>query len=182
MLEEKQLMQEIKKGEVKLVGVLFERYHLPIFNFFLRLGVSKSAAEDLVQETFIRVIKYRDSYDDKGSFSAWCYKIARNIVSDYFKKPDNSVGFCDWDDDIAVGSSHGQESDYQEQQSRFKLALSQLSFEHREIIVLSRYQQLPYQEIARLLDCNVNTLKARIRAAINSLKRQYDELSGDNHG
>lgn len=182
MLEEQQLMTAIKNGEVRLVGILFERYHLAIFNFFIRLGISRSEAEDFVQETFIRIIKYRNSYDDKSAFSCWCYQIARNIAFDHFKNPRNKIAFCEFDEDTAVETSTVQDTDlYEDQQARLQLALSRLPFEQREIIVLSRYQQIPYKEISTLLDCNMNTLKTRIRAALIALKKQFDQLSTDNH-
>ena len=181
MLEEQQLMTAIKNGEVRLVGILFERYHLAIFNFFIRLGVSRNEAEDFVQETFIRIIKYRYSYDDKGAFSSWCYQIARNIAFDHFKNPLNKIAFCEFDEDTAVDTNTKDTDLYEEQHTRLLLALSKLPFEQREIIVLSRYQQMPYKEIATLLDCNMNTLKTRIRAALIALKKQFDQLSTDHH-
>ena len=83
---DEKLMLQVKLGQLNCAAELFERYHIKLYNFFLYQGIPISAAEDLVQLVFERLIRYRKTYLDKMSFRSWLYQIARNQKVDYFKK------------------------------------------------------------------------------------------------
>src|SRR5437763_17052458 len=65
---------------------LFERYHRRLFGFCYRMMDDRATAQDVVQEVFVRVLKYRKTYRDSGSFESWLFQIARNACSDFLKK------------------------------------------------------------------------------------------------
>ena len=71
-------------GDVARLGILFERYHRPLFDFLARMTGDRAAAEDLVQDVFIRILKYRATFRDEGSFETWIFRIARNARADWF--------------------------------------------------------------------------------------------------
>ena len=73
------------RGDVAKLGVLFERYHRPLFEFLARMTGNPAAAEDLVQDVFVRVLKYRATWRDEGRFETWLFRIARNARADYFR-------------------------------------------------------------------------------------------------
>ena len=79
-------MLTVRDGDLDKLGVLFDRHHKLLFNFFLRLTSSREASEDLVQEVFFRMLKYRHSYRGSSQFSFWMFQIARNARIDYFRK------------------------------------------------------------------------------------------------
>ena len=81
-----ELMIAVRAGEVRRLGELFERYHKPLYGFFVRLTNQPSASEDLVQIVFYRILKYRHTYRDEGKFSAWIYHLARKVAADHFRK------------------------------------------------------------------------------------------------
>src|SRR6478735_6834659 len=81
-----ELMIAVRAGEIRRLGDLFERYHKPLYGFFVRLTNQPSASEHLVQIVFYRILKYRHTYRDEGKFSAWIYHLARKVAADHFRK------------------------------------------------------------------------------------------------
>jgi RNA polymerase sigma factor (sigma-70 family) len=81
-----ELMIAVRAGEIRRLGDLFERYHQPLYGFFVRLTNQPSVGEDLVQIVFYRILKYRHTYRDEGKFSAWIYHLARKVAADHFRK------------------------------------------------------------------------------------------------
>src|SRR5438874_1284391 len=80
------LMLQVRDGAGEMLGVLFDRYQTPLFNFYSKLTGDRTLSEDLVQEVFLRILKYRQSYRPGTPFRAWIYQIARNARVDHFRK------------------------------------------------------------------------------------------------
>src|SRR6185295_453488 len=80
------LMLSVREGEVAKLGMLFDRHHRSLFDFFARMTGSRTVAEDLVQDVFFRMLKYRETFRSDSRFKAWMFHIARNARFDYFKK------------------------------------------------------------------------------------------------
>jgi len=180
MINESELMLKVKSGELNYLADLFELNQRPLFNFFSRMGFNDVLSEDFTQETFIRVLAYRSSYKPQNTFRAWLYRIARNAVNDHFRKLSNQDIHVSFNEDLTTSKDTPTETNERNaKQCNFDKALSSLSMEQREIIILSRFQQFRHEEIAELLSCNINTLKTRIRAAVSSLKKQYELISGE---
>ena len=167
-------MREIKKGKVEMLAILFEKYHIKIFNFFLRLSNSHQQSEDMVQEVFLRTLRYRASFREESKFSTWLYKIARNVNIDFFKKQKNEIPIND-NIDSETKKSEFPEEKLQKQQERALIskALSKLSLNKREVLILSRFENLKYQEIAKLLNCSISNVKILAYRAIKDLKKYY---------
>ena len=79
------LMLAVRDGQVGRLGQLFERYHMALFDFLARTTGDRAAAEDLVQDVFVRILKYRQTYRNDSRFETWVFRIARNARADYFK-------------------------------------------------------------------------------------------------
>jgi RNA polymerase sigma-70 factor, ECF subfamily len=172
------IMLKVRDGEVGKLGILFERHHVPLFNYFVKLTGRRDASEDLVQEVFLRMLKYRQGYRGESQFTVWMYRIARNAWVDHFKKAKREVLFNE-NDEEPVSNDPNPSDDLEEKQevNQLRAALAKLSPEKREVLVLSRYQEMKYEEIAELLGCAVGTVKARVHRAIKDLKDVYLELS-----
>src|SRR3989304_7001300 len=84
-------MEEVRDGKVERLAILFERHHIMLFNFFLRLSGNRSTGEDRVQEVFFRILKYRDTYHGQSKFIVWMYQIARNVHVDHLRKQKQEV-------------------------------------------------------------------------------------------
>src|SRR5215831_14397344 len=84
-LTDKTLMLAVKAGDLERFGVLFERHHDPIFAFFYRMTADPTLSQDLTQEVFIRMLKYRNTFGEDSDFRGWMYQIARNLRADHFR-------------------------------------------------------------------------------------------------
>jgi RNA polymerase sigma factor (sigma-70 family) len=173
------LMEEVKEGKVEKLAVLFEKYHVQLFNFFLRLTGNRGTSEDLVQDVFLRILKYRTTYRGQSKFTVWLYQIARNAHIDYLRKSKGELSLDDqWDE---VVESERTPLDQLERGQDVKLlreALARLPLKKREVLVLSRYQDMKYKDIAELFGCQIGTVKAHVHRAIKDLGKIYLELSG----
>src|SRR5215510_9032072 len=80
------LMKAVRNGEVAKLGHLFDRHHRALFDFFAKVTASRIIAEDLVQDVFFRILKYRETFREESHFKAWMFHIARNARVDYYRK------------------------------------------------------------------------------------------------
>lgn len=166
-----QLMGRVRDGDVALLGELFERHHQRLFHFFLRLERNRSAAEDLVQEVFVRMLKYRHTFRVESEFVPWMFTLARNAATDLYRarpkelpeNPDSPEPQADLPHPIA-------DLERAEQARRLKLALGRLSRERREILLLARFSELKYDRIAELLGISEGAVKVRVHRALKDLK------------
>jgi RNA polymerase sigma factor (sigma-70 family) len=173
------LMLKVKSGDLDKLGLLFERYKRPLFGFFYRMTSDKVISEDLVQNLFLRILKYRHTYTGKGEFRTWAYHLARNILTDHWKKQQKQ-GFksdiSEWQDQLA--DHQAAEAGQQEEDIRLlNLALNELAWEKREVLILSRYQGLKYQEIAEIMQTTEGNIKVMVHRALAELKKNFEKIS-----
>lgn len=173
------LMEQVRDGKVEKLAILFERHQTMLYNFFLRLTGNRAASEDLVQEVFIRILKYRAGYQGESRFVVWMFQIARNAHVDFLRKQKGEVPL---DDQFAEtpGREPLPEDRYEADQEAVlvRRALDRLPAKKREILVLFRFQNLKLREIAELLDVQVGTVKVQVHRALKDLSRIYLELQG----
>src|SRR5688572_20107053 len=174
-----ELMIAVRAGEIRRLGDLFERYNRPLYGFFVRLTNQPTASEDLVQIVFYRILKYRHTYRDEGKFSAWIYHLARKVAADHFRKsastpiPSDPVAF---ETEADQGPAPDAQAATTDDVALMRRALSRVTNEHREVLVLSRLQHLNHQEIAKLLDCSVGAVKVRAHRALKELREVYFKI------
>jgi len=170
------LMLKVQKGETAYLGILFERYKLQLFGFFFRTTGNKAASEDMVQNVFLRILKYKDKFSGYGKFTSWMYQIARNVNYDYFKI--NSRYHISDEMDFADEENSNAEQTLirKENTKMLNTAMMRLSAEKREVLVLSRYQNLKYKEIAEILDCSEGNVKIKVFRALSDLRQIYSQL------
>ena len=178
IFSDNKLMLKVKAGDIDKLGLLFERHKKLLFGYFYKLTGSRDASEDLVQNVFVRILKFRKQFRGEGKFSTWMYSIARNELADHFKKqkrrPETAT-FYAWRDDIAEDSLNSGI----EKERRLKLveeSLVKLSSEKRELLIMSRYQGLKYKEIAEVYKASEGAIKVKIFRALNELRQIFHEL------
>jgi len=175
------LMQKVRDGDLAKMAVLFERHHRPLFRYFVRLTGNREASEDLVQDVFFRMLKYRNSYRDGNPFTAWMYQVARNAHLDGVQKHKleaPSTGEL-LDERASKEPSPVEIIGRRQNLGLLRRALAALPLEKREVLVLSRFQNLKYEQIAEILACDVGTVKVRVYRAIKSLSQIFFELAGE---
>jgi RNA polymerase sigma factor (sigma-70 family) len=161
------------------LAVLFEKYHIQLYNFFIRLTGNRGASEDLVQEVFLRILKYRKTFRGESKFTIWMYQIARNTHIDFLRKRKGELPLEDqWEEAAEPEPSASAQMEQSQDADLVRQALALLPRKKREVLVLSRFQGLKYREIADLLGCRIGTVKAHVHRAVKELGRIYCELSG----
>ncbi|MFW2476784.1 MAG: RNA polymerase sigma factor [Sediminibacterium sp.] len=175
-----QLMFRVKEGNLDQMGLLFDRHHRSLYGFFYHNTGLKDASEDLVQTVFMNMIRSRATFTGSYKFETWMYTIARNALKDHYRKNKRSSAFVDTDD-VAYQLKDSSEADdkihRKEEEQMLKLALDQLSETDRELIILSRYREMKYQEIATIMNLTEGAIKVRIHRAVKQLKDNYLQLS-----
>ena len=166
-------MQNVKEGNISEMSVLFERYHLRIFNFFFRLTFDMDVSQDLTQNLFYRMIKYKNSYKSEYSVKSWIFQIARNLHADWCKEEKRSEELFLKTDKYTVEPVDDTEGYHEDDYDRLEKAISDLSEEQKEIIVLSRYQGLRYEEISAITNQSVAAIKVAMHRAIRQLRGIY---------
>jgi RNA polymerase sigma factor (sigma-70 family) len=174
-----EVMRSLQAGDTTQLAVLFERYHLSLFRYLLALSGNRSLSEDLVQDVFFRVLKYAKSYDPEQSFPVWLYQMARNAHFDSHRKRHGETS--DFESlDLASSDPFPEEVLARKQNvATLRAALKQLPDEKREVLILSRFHELRYEEIARILKCEVGTVKVRVYRALKELRQVFCELQGE---
>ncbi|MCB2376817.1 RNA polymerase sigma factor [Hymenobacter sp. BT635] len=169
-------MLRVKAGDVDRMGLLFERYHRKLFSFLYHMLGRADTSEDLVQNVFYRMLKYRHTYTGEGEFRTWMYHLARNVLADHIKKNRHSThhaDVADFAEKIGGGSQADEGLQREQEVATLHRALGRLSAENREVLILSRFQELKYEEIARVLNTTEGAVKVRVHRAMNELKTIY---------
>ncbi len=173
------LMKLVQAGDSSQLGTLFERYHVALFRYSLSLTRNRALSEDLVQEVFFRVLKYARSYDPNLSFPVWLYGMARNACFDSLHKGRPEVTGSDMED-IRSSAPVPETVIARKQDVMFlQEALQKLPEEKREVLILSRFHNMRYEDIARILKCEIGTVKVRVYRALKELREKFCELRGE---
>jgi len=167
------IMARVKNGNLAEMSVLFERYHLRLYNFFLKLTRNKDISQDLTQNLFYRMIKYKNSYRTDLSLKSWIYQMARNLHIDYCIDEKRSEELFLKTDSYPVEVVNDNNSFKEEDYERLEDAFSYLTPSQKELIILSRYQGLKYEEISEIINQSVPAIKVAMHRAIKQLRIYY---------
>jgi RNA polymerase sigma factor (sigma-70 family) len=174
-------MTAVRDGDLAKLGILFERHHAALFDFLSWMTGDRTAAEDLVQDIFVRILKYRATYRDGGHFETWVYRIARNARADYFRtrQPVEPLA-AEALERPELGLNPMRRLEAERERARLKRALLRLREDKRELIVLARYRGLSHEQIAGLLGVETGAIKVRIHRALRELRDIFLRLSDEN--
>lgn len=171
---DEELMAEVREGEIRRAATLFDRHSAAFYRYAMRMTGNREASEDLVQEIFVRVIRYRETFRDGNLFTTWAYRIARNAYIDQARKRRFEV---QTEGPVEVPVNPSNEAETNQDLDLLRKALDRLPEQHREILALARFEQMPYERIAELLGVEVGTVKTRVHRAIKQLRDEYFELT-----
>ena len=148
-----------------------KKFEKNLLNFFWRLGVSYSEGEDLLQETYLRLWKYREQYVESAKLSTFLFNIARQVRIDALRRQTRREKREDiWQDgrETTVPAQYPLRED-------IRWAMSKLPESLRETVELAVFQDLPYADISAILGIPVGTVKSRMSTALKKLKEVFDE-------
>ena len=179
-LTDNQVMLAVKAGDTEQFGILFERHHEALFAFFFRMTGERTASEDLVQEVFLRMLRYRATFRDDSQFRAWMYQAARNVRFDDVKdrKPIAPLPLTEIREQNSP-SWPGRENQIERRAVLLERALLALPEQKREVLVLARYKGMKHEEIAALLGIEPGAVKVRVHRAMKELRELFLKMSGE---
>ena len=171
-------MIKVRDGDLDRLGLLFERYKKPLYGFFYGMNKDQELSEDLVQNTFYRIIKYRHLFKGEGDFRTWMFHIARNVRHDHYRSDKVKVKepVEIWGHRLGHTENHVESLQKQEEEQMLAMALDKLDQEKREVLLLSKYQGKKYKDIGKLLGCSEGAVKVKVFRALQELKMVYSQL------
>jgi len=183
-LTDTQLILNFQEGNCNALETLVFRYKDKLFSSILFLVKDKFLAEDLFQETFLRIIDTLRSrrYNEEGKFLPWAMRIAHNLCVDYFRKVKRTPAILTQDKkDIfevihVVVNDHAEHRIIRDQSyDRIHRMLDKLPDEQREVIVLRHFGDMSFKEIAETTNCSINTALGRMRYGLINLRKMMTE-------
>ena len=173
-LSDQELMSIVQAGDLSPASEIYDRYSSRIYNFAFRFLRNSEAAEDAVQEVFVKMLKHANQFNGDAKLSTWLFSITANWCRDYLRKSDNKPKESE-EVLIALPASSelAPDRDLERRQNEVMVqqALAALTPEQREAILLSRYQGLSYAEIAQISGCSEGAVKTRVFRAMETLKK-----------
>lgn len=181
---DEELLEAYKHGDASAFRQLLERHNKPVFRFCMRSLGNPEAAADATQEVFLRVVKHAPRWERKAKFTTWMYTIARNFLIDEARKArfrrhdslNEKIGHDDGggEEKLDRVASEQVSSDRLADGKRVRgvvdEALLELPPEQREVFCLRQYQGMPFKEIAAAVGAGENTVKSRMRYALQGLQ------------
>jgi RNA polymerase sigma-70 factor, ECF subfamily len=183
------LLRQYHGGDRAAFGVLLQRHRRPVFNFILRYLGDRNQAEDLLQEVFLRIVQGAGEFKGESKFTTWLYTIARNLCIDTARKmvfrrhqsldgptqSDEGEGPSLMDRIPNSGAAVDREAIGKELQPQLARAIDALVHEQREVFVMREYMALPFKDIAEIVGVPENTVKSRMRYALEKLRESLAE-------
>lgn len=171
-------MIKVRDGDLERLGLLFERYKKPLYGFYYGMNKDQELSEDLIQNTFYRVMKYRHLFRGDGDFRTWLFHIARNVRHDHFRKEKikGKDTIENWEHKLGHTENRAEEMEQHEEHMMLSMAMDRLPPEKREVLLLSKYQERKYKEIGEMLGCSEGAVKVKVFRALQELKVVYEQL------
>ena len=178
MMEDKDLVRLYQNGNQEAISELVNRYKQRIHSTIFFLVKKQELAEDLFQETFIKIITSlrKNHYNEQGKFLPWALRIAHNLVIDHFRKEKlmplqhDTEEFSVFDIMASNNRNASEQMIYDEKINYVRGLLEKLPFEQREVVILRHYAGLSFKEISKMLDININTALGRMHYAVLKLR------------
>ncbi len=179
------LIDAFVAGDKKCIEVLIQRYKTNVYSYILLNIKNPSIADDIFQDTFVKVIASLKSnvYSDEGKFLSWVIRIAHNLIVDYYRAEKNMGATSSDENEFVLNSTSMSDSTIEdrivEEQifADVRKLLDYLPEEQKEVIMLRHYGGMSFKEIADATNVSINTALGRMRYAIMNLRRLVDEKS-----
>lgn len=183
-LSDYELIERFMNGSQPSIEALINRYKTKVYTYILLMVKNQQLAEDLFQETFIKVIQSlkKHKYKDNGKFVSWIIRIAHNLVIDHFRK-EKQINTCnneDYEADLFNSSKFSAKNIEQlmvhdQIIKDVRKLIDELPDDQREVVVLRHYGQLSFKEIAEQTDVSINTALGRMRYALINMRKMIEE-------
>jgi RNA polymerase sigma-70 factor (ECF subfamily) len=176
-----ELAGRVLAGSNAAARELVRRYERPVFNLIVRMVRDHAVAEDLAQDTFVKVFSRLSGYDPQYKFASWIFRIAHNATIDYLRQPRPAMASLDDDEEKATRSLDSRTpspfaaAERRELAAVLDAAVDRLRPEYRQVVVLRYQEELGYEEIADVLNLPLGTVKSYLHRARTELAQRMTE-------
>jgi RNA polymerase sigma factor (sigma-70 family) len=183
-LNDQELVQAYIKGDQSAIELLITRHRSKVFTYIMLTIKNQQLAEDLFQETFIKVIQSLrgGKYKDNGRFLSWVIRIAHNLIIDHFRKEKQMNAVSNDDTEVDLFNSRKLSDKNIEEvivssqiRAELRSLINELPDDQREVVLLRHYGELSFKEIADQTDVSINTALGRMRYALINLRKMIKE-------
>lgn len=183
-LNDQELVQAYIKGDQSAIELLITRHRSKVYTYIMLTTKNQHLAEDLFQETFIKVIQSLrgGKYKDNGRFLSWVIRIAHNLIIDHFRKEKQMTSVSNDDTEVDLFNSRKFSDKNIEEiivsnqiQSELRTLINELPADQREVVLLRHYGELSFKEIADQTGVSINTALGRMRYALINLRKMIQE-------
>ena len=184
-----QLMLDVKAGDEESFELLLRKYRIPLVNFLNRMVRDSAAAEDLAQEVFLRVYRARKEYAPSAKFTTWMFRIATNVALNSVRDNRHRQMEISMDQKLDAGDDEQPAMEVPDRRPSVEQqlvancrsevilrAIHALPEKQRAAVLLHKYQELDYDEIARILECSESALKSLLFRAYETLRTELAPL------
>lgn len=183
IISDEDLIIQYVSGDESSLRILINRHQQKLFSFIYLLVKDKALAEDVFQDTFVKVINTlkRGQYAEQGKFLPWVMRISRNLVIDHYRKVQKMPAVTDPDGFdiftvIKIAEENREDQMMKEQtHDQLRKLIQQLPEEQKEVLILRHYADLSFKEIADLTDVSINTALGRMRYALTNLRKLIEK-------
>ena len=184
-------MLDVKAGDEQSFGLLLQRYRTPLVNFLYRMVRSREQAEDLAQEVFIRVYRAREEYVPSAKFTTWLFRIATNLALNSLRDHRHQKLEISMDAPLTADAEDGDEKRFEvadkhptieqelleeDRKKMIRHAIEKLPEKQRAAVLLHKYQELDYSEIAKILSVSESALKSLLFRSYEVLRVELAPL------
>lgn len=178
-ISDQSLVKQYIQGNESCLEMLIKRHKDRLFTTIILIVKDSYIAEDIFQETFIKIIKNLKAgkYNEEGKFLPWAARIARNMAIDYFRKTKRMPTITDSSGQdvfrtIKIKTENREQQIIRsEKESLVRAAIEKLPAEQRQVLILRHYGDLSFKEIAKMTDVSINTALGRMRYAITNMRK-----------
>ncbi|MEI2759888.1 MAG: sigma-70 family RNA polymerase sigma factor [Bacteroidia bacterium] len=182
-LNDRELVEMYQQGNEDCLNVLIERHQKRIFSAILFLVNNRELAEDIFQDTFVKVINTlkKGSYNEEGKFLPWVLRISHNLVIDHFRRNQRMPMVHDKEDYSIIESLQLMDDNVQDKIVReqiykeVRLLVEELPYEQKEVIILRHFADMSFKEIADATGVSINTSLGRMRYALINLRKVIEK-------
>lgn len=182
MLEwDSELMLRVRAGDQASFSLLLERHRSPVIHFLYRMVQNQAVAEELAQEVFLRVYRSRETYEPTAKFTTWLFRIATHLALNWIRDNRNSRNQESLDEEIVEGAVR-QVSDRMptveqrmvrdSRMAEIRHAIETLPAKQRAAVMMHKYEELEYSQIARILECSESAVKSLLFRAYETLRQR----------
>ena len=182
-----ELMLRVREGDETSFALLLERHRGPVVHFLYRMVQNPSVSEELAQEVFLRVYRSRATYEPTAKFTTWLFRIATHLALNWVRDGKKEKGHESLDEQVVDGVDRQvrdrqptieQAMLYEVKMTEVRRAIEALPAKQRAAVLMHKYEELEYAQIARALNCSESAVKSLLFRAYESLRSRLEHMAG----